>query len=1423
MEYDVNNRVLLKILRDNFISKNIVTILGFKYRFFKRGDNPNQSITATQSTPKSLFKLTVYLIHYNIIKLNDILPHLSYVISSSSSSNKTLMDQHIEDRKLFERNEKQRARLINFVNLNDTNEDKIQRQKKEHELFEKRKHYHYSNDSSQIFQLLLYMIKLGDWNNVNQFLSILSEAKCESKHFINNALMDLLENVISPLYNKYCSVWMMLASSSFLKKIDSDCKRFDPLDKSLSLEPNDTDLMKLPAVISPIIAAINVYLHRRPILYGKICRILSEIMKRTNDDEHGKIFKLIEETMYHLLASYSLIENNTGLSKDLWNLLCHFNFTFRFKFYGHWKDAMYDKYPELWCQREDAKKDTKYLLRRYHVDESNQKKLGRMFARYINCQPVLVFELVLKQLQSYCGNVTTVVDGFRYLTNLDRDVLIWQILCECEKSSNKIRIDTYYEEWFRALCDITGQFFKNFYDSDILPILQYVINKLILGYSDHLLIFKTIIKKLTQIEAFGEVITYEQLNCLAGSELLKQVVLQLDNKYANYPSSRRSKIIRKISKTMISCNMLIPIFVLLNNVFNNFSYNNNPNEIESFMHFHIMPTQIDITNDMFVQLFLFMKNYIYTKYKDQLKAEYPTLRELFKEHKVRVSYCFMLLRLFRKEKEINNNNGDIIFNVKQVEEIFDSLKIWKYVSPSCYSIFWSLEISDIFIPKSEYEKEIKRQDDMAKNYEKELKIYPSSSRQLRDDEYQKSRNLKKDKKNCEYISKDLKQDKEEQQKSVQRTIENIFHSNKYKKDEWFGCQSKDLCKIFLFHCVLPRLNTSDIDAKYCAKFIELLVKSSVKNFYLMDFCKVFLENFNQILSSSTGSESRRLGRFLQDFMLILEKYRENKDKVFDEFTKLEACKITLNKNQHKIMNHEDFCTEFRSMHRSLTIFLVYLMQSNNLLWQKNSILVLNELQLVFPRVLSHAKHLKAKVAAIKSKTDKGTSMSILCERVIAILEKGINNNAYLDEQKFGGRNLGGNPHQNHTSSTTSTPPNTYSNGNTPNGSSNIKSETVKTPSDNEKLNALRRKALESRKKDSKTKPTISGTKRSRSEMASNENGTSNSSNASPKQPQSKRSRFDDKLISPAKPALVQAVSAQSDESKGSRGDRDHDRDRDRSDRDRDRPRKSGSTMKLRRSSSHGSHHSDNSDSKDKHRDRDRMNGDRHHSDRNNAHSHSGSSSHSRRESRRSSKEKEERERGRDRDRDGRDNGRDSHGRDGRSSRNRSRDRDNRDNGRDSHSQRSRDESRNGRSSNGSGSHGRGDKMNGSSKDSERNSRDRNSRERDRHKDSHRSNDNGGRSRRDDRDNGRDRDRDSKRDHKDGAKSGSSSSSSSSANDDNKRDHKDSYKKTESNNHKSSSSSSKNDDNKGSYDRSSNDKKERSDRTDRDKRRGRHRR
>ena len=81
--------------------------------------------------------------------------------------------------------------------------------------------------------------------------------------------------------------------------------------------------------------------------------------------------------------------------------LCSFHFTERFKFYGYWKDVRYDECAELWCPREEAGRDAKYLMKRYKVEGDGQKKLSRWFLRFIRGQPALIFDVVLQQLQAY--------------------------------------------------------------------------------------------------------------------------------------------------------------------------------------------------------------------------------------------------------------------------------------------------------------------------------------------------------------------------------------------------------------------------------------------------------------------------------------------------------------------------------------------------------------------------------------------------------------------------------------------------------------------------------------------------------------------------------------------------------------------------------------------------------------------------------------------------------------------------------------------------------------------------------------------------------------------------------------------------------------------------------------------------------------
>lgn len=88
-------------------------------------------------------------------------------------------------------------------------------------------------------------------------------------------------------------------------------------------------------------------------------------------------------------------------------------------------------------------------------------------------------------------------------------------------------------------------------------------------------------------------------------------------------------------------------------------------------------------------------------FRDQLKLQFPSLKELVVDHRMGTSYAFLLLRAVHE-----NLREDL--DKKEVEEIFKDLGIWNVMTPALFSLFWSLEISDIFHPEREYQQQAQR-------------------------------------------------------------------------------------------------------------------------------------------------------------------------------------------------------------------------------------------------------------------------------------------------------------------------------------------------------------------------------------------------------------------------------------------------------------------------------------------------------------------------------------------------------------------------------------------------------------------------------------------------------------------------------------------------------------------------------------------
>ena len=157
---------------------------------------------------------------------------------------------------------------------------------------------------------------------------------------------------------------------------------------------------------------------------------------------------------------------------------------------------------------------------------------------------------------SFDNLIVPVVDSLRYLTSLSYDVLSYSIIQaldnpEREKTKHE---GTSISPWLTSLASFCGAVYKK-YSMDLAGLLQYVANQLIGKKSLDLLVLKELVHKMGGIEAAEEV-TNEQIEAMAGGELLKQEAATFSQIKNTKKSSQRLK------DTLIEHELAVPLCLL---------------------------------------------------------------------------------------------------------------------------------------------------------------------------------------------------------------------------------------------------------------------------------------------------------------------------------------------------------------------------------------------------------------------------------------------------------------------------------------------------------------------------------------------------------------------------------------------------------------------------------------------------------------------------------------------------------------------------------------------------------------------------------------------------------------------------------------------------------------------------------------------
>lgn len=140
--------------------------------------------------------------------------------------------------------------------------------------------------------------------------------------------------------------------------------------------------------VFPMISTLGPFLHSDTLLISKIIRIGKSIMSSTPvGDVKYELLSILDEA---ILPSLSLIEGNCGLADELWQFLCLFPYTARYRLYYNWKAD--PAIPIMIRTRSVNMRRIKYIMKR--LSKENVKYSGRQIGKLSHSNPSFLFEYV---------------------------------------------------------------------------------------------------------------------------------------------------------------------------------------------------------------------------------------------------------------------------------------------------------------------------------------------------------------------------------------------------------------------------------------------------------------------------------------------------------------------------------------------------------------------------------------------------------------------------------------------------------------------------------------------------------------------------------------------------------------------------------------------------------------------------------------------------------------------------------------------------------------------------------------------------------------------------------------------------------------------------------------------------------------------
>ncbi|CAI4216957.1 unnamed protein product [Parascedosporium putredinis] len=610
-----------------------------------------------------------------------------------------------------------------------------------------------------------------------------------------------------------------------------------------------------------------------------------------------------------LLPALSMTKANSATVNAVWSLLSTYPTHVRYNLYAEWYEGQISRLPAIKAAFSRTRLETLNIMKRLSL--TNLSDMAKSLAKTSYSSPGVVFKVALDQIESYANLIDAFVECAKYFTDLSYDVLVWSLMNSLGGKNRSRTQETSVlltSKWLQALSRFAGRVFRRYSVMNPTPVIQYVDDQLFKGNSTDLIILKELISSMGGVVPSADFTDAQILAMSGGETLRRQTLISVqDKRFDSVKSSKR--LIQALIDSKLAGRLLVNLVQ-----YRQAAIYKTP---EDEAHIKYLSSMIDDSNQILTQYLDLLRSNLEPSVFDSLV---PAIDRLLGDFGVDVSLAFLVsrpslsFRMMPKEEQAKaqlsqaaTDDGDVSMAdaaasqaqasvdsgdlddkmeggvgsgrindpfLEVLQPVMDTLErikeptFWKAITPEFYTMFWALQLGDLYVPEEWYQKE-------------EDRAYTQGKEIMRDrSDMTRNGITKKEEKHKALLDVVMKLGKEKASHRKAFARNKFYITRRFKT--WFPAADQAKPRLvsdaILEQCLLPRLVLSAGDAEYCHRVIRFLHDFACPNFSLMSlYERLFNANrLRAIIFTCTVREVEHFGRFLKCVLSDLSRWHKDK-------------------------------------------------------------------------------------------------------------------------------------------------------------------------------------------------------------------------------------------------------------------------------------------------------------------------------------------------------------------------------------------------------------------------------------------------------------------------------------------------------------------------------------------------------------------